>query len=290
MLEIRGLSKSFGERTVLKDINLNLGKGEIVGLLGKNGAGKTTLIKSINQLYKHNGEIKINDKTYKDDPKGYLKSVGILLEPSYYDYLTALENMKIVCSFNKDKKVEQRSKELLDFIGLSDAANKKVSGFSFGMKQRLGVAMALSHNPNLLVLDEPTIGVDPKGLEILKDRLIYLAKHENKTILFSSNDLNEMQKLSERIILLKDGEILEDRSRESIIEEGNQYTITVKECLKESQIEVLKADYGCDIYGENIIKINSNENLDVILERLIENKNKIIDIERSNLILENFYR
>lgn len=290
MLSIKGVNKKFGEKEVLKNINLTLKKGEIVGLLGKNGAGKTTLIKSINQLYSYNGSIKINNKEYKDDPQGYLKSVGILLEPSYYDYLSALDNLMIVCEFNRDGKAKEKAMELLDFIGLKDAADKKVSGFSFGMKQRLGVAMALAHDPDLLILDEPTIGVDPKGLEILKDRLLYLAKEKKKTILFSSNDLNEMQKLSERIILLKDGEILEDRDRKSIVEEGNQYTITLKHELEKEALDGLKDDFGCEIYNSNVIKINNNNKLNDILGQILNRGNKILDIERSNSILENFYR
>ena len=290
MFEIKGLSKSFGEKEVLKNKNLQLNKGEIVGLLGKNGAGKTTLIKSINNLYKYKGSITINNKSYKDDPNYYLNNIGILLEPSYYDYLTALENMKIVCSFNKNVNAEQRAMELLDFIGLKDAANRKVSGFSFGMKQRLGVAMALSNNPELLILDEPTIGVDPKGLEILKDRLTYLAKKEKKTILFSSNDLNEMQKWSDRIILLKDGEIVEDRSRKSIIEDGNQYTITVKSPFSNSELNQLKNQFGCLVLEKNRVKIIDNNKLNPILNKIILSKNNILDIERNNSILENFYK
>lgn len=290
MLSIKGLSKKFGEKEVLKDINLDLKEGEIVGLLGKNGAGKTTLLKSINQLYSYSGSITINNKNFKNDPKGYLNDVGILLEPSYCEYLTALDNMKIICSFNKDSNPKEKALELLSFIGLEDAANKKVSDFSFGMKQRLGVAMALAHDPALLILDEPTIGVDPKGLEILKNKLKYLAKTKNKTILFSSNDLDEMQKISDRIILLKDGKIFEDRSRESIIEEGNEYLITFRSSIKEF-INELKVNKNCDeveVIENNIIKVN-NKNLNSILFKVLSQKFEIIDIQRSNSILREFY-
>ena len=289
MLEINGLNKSFGDKEILKDINLHLTKGEIVGLLGKNGAGKTTLIKAINHLYNYTGEVKINGKLYKDNPKEYLQSVGVLLEPSYYDYLTAMENMKMICSFNKECDPSKKAMELLEFIGLQDACNKKVGSFSFGMKQRLGVAMALSNDPELLILDEPTIGVDPKGLEILKNRLVYLAKEKKKTILFSSNNLNEVEELSERIILLKDGSILQDRDKESVLKEGNQYTIVVMEKINDIDLNIFENELGCTVQDLNTIKISNNENLDLVLERIILSKNKIIDISKCNLILQNFY-
>ena len=132
MLELKNVSKRFGEREILKGIDLTVENGQIIGLLGKNGAGKTTMIKCINHLYKFQGNIKVKGICYEDNPKEYLRNVGILLEPSYYDYMSALENLRAFAKLSgiKFHDVEKEMKNLLDIIGLSNAMEKKVKDFS----------------------------------------------------------------------------------------------------------------------------------------------------------------
>lgn len=289
MLEINGIRKSFGNKEVLKDFSVSVGPGEIVGLLGKNGAGKTTLIKSIANLYRYEGEIKIEGTQYKDHPKGYLDKVGILLEPSYYEYMSAYRNMAISASlFYKDKKtIDKKARDGLQFIGLQDAANQNVKEFSFGMKQRLGVAMALINDPQLLILDEPTIGVDPKGLALLIDRLKYLAEEKGKTILFSSNNLAEVQSISQRILLMKGGKIAEDRSKEEIIALGNSFKIVLSN-LTDGLVAATERSDQCEV-TENTIFVQNVQTLNYILKFIAEEDTSVLDIEKDNIFLKNFY-
>lgn len=290
MLEISKVNKGFNERAVLKNINLVVQNGEIVGLLGKNGAGKSTLIKCVNQLYRFQGEIRVNNISYRENPSTYLKNVGILLEPSYYDYMTAMDNLRAYASLNdiRFKDVESEIKELLGVIGLGDAMQKQVKEFSFGMKQKLGVAMALVKKPDVLVLDEPTIGVDPKGLDAMFDILRNLAIKHNIAIIFSSNNLKEVQDVSNKISFLKDGEIIQTIETSKMLGLENLYTISVRDPISlELRLDLDKS--GNVVLCETKISINNYENLNRVIKLLVKYGNPILDIERENKFLRDFY-
>lgn len=290
MLEIKGVSKRFGSRKILKNINLTVKNGDIIGLLGKNGAGKTTLIKCINQLYHFQGEIRVNGIDYNENPKKYLQNVGILLEPSYYDYMTALENLKAYAFLNGTafNEIEKDMKELLDIIGLGDAMGKKVKEFSFGMKQKLGVAMALIKQPDVLVLDEPTIGVDPKGLDAMFEMIQSLAVRDRTAIIFSSNNLKEVQDISSKISFLKDGQIVETLDTAEMLDLENSYTIIVKYPISEKIRKNAKHIKNC-IIQETQITIENYENLNRVIKMLECADNPIMDIVRENKFLRDFY-
>lgn len=290
MLEISKVNKGFNERAVLKNINLVVQNGEIVGLLGKNGAGKSTLIKCVNQLYRFQGEIRVNNVSYRENPSTYLKNVGILLEPSYYDYMTAMDNLRAYASLNdiRFKDVESEIKELLGVIGLGDAMQMQVKEFSFGMKQKLGVAMALVKKPDVLVLDEPTIGVDPKGLDAMFDILRNLAIKHNIAIIFSSNNLKEVQDVSNKISFLKDGEIIQTIETSKMLGLENLYTISVRDPISlELRLDLDKS--GNVVLCETKISINNYENLNRVIKLLVKYGNPILDIERENKFLRDFY-
>ena len=290
MLEIKSVNKDFGERKILKGIDLTVKNGEIIGLLGKNGAGKTTLIKCINQLYKFEGSIRVNGITYEENPTDYLKSVGILLEPSYYDYMTASENLRAYASLSgvRFQDVEAEIKELLDIIGLGDAMEKKVKEFSFGMKQKLGVAMAFVKKPDVLVLDEPSIGVDPKGLDSMFEMLKTFAKRDNMAIIFSSNNLKEVQDISDKISFLKDGKIVETLTTTEMLDLDNSYTITVRNPISE-QLDRNVRQIENSIVDGKTIKVENCENMNRIIKLVMQAENLIMDIERENKFLKAFY-
>lgn len=290
MLKISKVNKGFGGRTVLKNVSLVVQNGDIVGLLGKNGAGKSTLIKCINQLYKFQGDIRVNGVSYRENPSAYLKNVGILLEPSYYDYMTAMDNLRAYASLNGTRftDVESEIKELLDVIGLGDAMQKQVKEFSFGMKQKLGVAMALVKKPDVLVLDEPTIGVDPKGLEAMFDILRSLAVKHNIAIIFSSNNLKEVQDVSNKISFLKDGEIVQTIETSKMLDLENSYTVSVRNPIS-PELRVDLEENRNVVVGETKISINNYENLNRVIKVLVKYDNPILDIERENKFLRDFY-
>lgn len=290
MLEIKSVKKQFGEREILKGIDLTVKNGEIVGLLGKNGAGKTTLIKCINQLYKHQGTVWVNGMSYEENPTAYLRDVGILLEPSYYDYMSASENLRAYASLSgvRFQDVENEIKDLLDVIGLGDAMGKKVKEFSFGMKQKLGVAMAFMKKPDVLVLDEPSIGVDPKGLDAMFGMLKRFAQKENMAIIFSSNNLKEVQDISDKISFLKDGKIIQTVGTQEMLNLQNTYTVKVRNPLSEQLRVSLNTIEGSQI-TENSIVVEDYQKLNGVLRMLLDAENPIVDVERENRFLKEFY-
>lgn len=290
MLEMKDVCKGFGDRKILKGINLTVENGKIVGLLGKNGAGKTTMIKCINQLYRYDGMIRVKGICYEENPTEYLRNVGILLEPSYYDYMSALDNLKAyagLCGV-QFKDVEKGLEDLLDVIGLGNALDKKVRDFSFGMKQKLGVAMALVKKPDVLVLDEPSIGVDPKGLDALFTLMKDLARKEELAIIFSSNNLQEVQDVSDRISFLKEGEIVQTLDATDMLDLDNSYTIHVRHPLTEKIRSGLADIANCKL-KEHEITVENNENLNRVLQLLLNNENPILDVARESRFLKEFY-
>lgn len=208
ILKIENLNTSYGKNLVLKDINLEIKEGSIFGLIGPNGAGKSTLMKSILGLVeKDSGKItlygkEINEKNQKETNK----NLGSLIEaPSFYDHLTAYDNLDLICdmkNINKDKI----DKTLRD-VGLIKSKDKKVREFSLGMKQRMGIAIALIGNPKFLILDEPINGLDPYGIEEMRDLFKSIVKNSNTSILISSHILDEIEKISTHIGILKNGSL-----------------------------------------------------------------------------------
>ena len=197
-----------GKETILKNINLEVPNGSIYGFLGPNGAGKTTTLKLIlGLLRKQEGTIEIFEKDFDKNRVEILQNIGSLIEsPSLYAHLTAIENLKIL------QKVYQCSKnripEIIEIVGLSNTGKKKTGKFSLGMKQRLSIGMALLHNPKLLILDEPTNGLDPNGILEIRELLIRINKELGATIVISSHLLAEIEKMVTHVGIINKGTIL----------------------------------------------------------------------------------
>lgn len=206
ILKIENLSKSYDKNLVLKNINLEIEEGSIFGLIGPNGAGKSTLMKSILGLVKKDsGSISLYGKEINaKNQKETNKNLGSLIEnPSFYDHLTAYDNLDLICDMKNIKK-DNIDKVLKD-VGLFTSKNKKARDFSLGMKQRLGIAIALIGNPKFLILDEPINGLDPYGIEEMRDLFKNIVKNSNTSILISSHILDEIEKISSHIGVLKNG-------------------------------------------------------------------------------------
>ncbi|HHY28113.1 MAG TPA: ABC transporter ATP-binding protein [Desulfitobacterium dehalogenans] len=206
-LEVQHAQKFYGQFQAVKDINLTIKKGEIYALLGHNGAGKSTLIKMILGLVKPSaGMIGIEGLNYDAKNKEIKKRVGYLPERmNFYDNLTAWETLSFYAKLKGITK--KRCEEVLEQVGLSEARHRRVGTFSKGMQQRLGLAQAIIHRPDLLVLDEPTTGLDPIGILELKEMIRNWNK-EGTTILFSSHNLNDVEELAQQIGIMNRGEII----------------------------------------------------------------------------------
>ena len=211
VLEVSNLSKSFGKSKVLDNINLTIHEGDIVGLIGPNGAGKTTLIKTILSLYKYDsGNVKICGFDTKKDLENALSKTGSIIEnPDMYLHLTGKKNLKITALIN-DIKDKEYIDEMVKFVGLDDRINDKVKKYSLGMKQRLALANALIKKPKLLILDEPTNGLDPRGIKELRVMLKKISAEQNMSILISSHILSEVENICDRVIIIDKGNIVSE--------------------------------------------------------------------------------
>ncbi|MEY8304813.1 lantibiotic protection ABC transporter ATP-binding protein [Anaerosalibacter bizertensis] len=203
ILETRGLTKKFKNEIAVDNISLSIRKNSIFGLLGPNGAGKSTTLKMITGIMKPSaGEILFDNHiwTRKD-----LENIGALIEnPAIYPNLTAMENLKLACTLYGLPKM--RAEEVLNIVGLEKAGKKKVKNFSMGMKQRLGLGMAIINNPKLLILDEPTNGLDPIGIEDLRE-LIRSFPSKGMTVILSSHILSEVAQVADEIGIISNGVI-----------------------------------------------------------------------------------
>ncbi|GLF91255.1 putative ABC transporter ATP-binding protein YdbJ [Bacillus safensis] len=208
VLKVEKVDKQIGRKMILQDISLDIGRGEIVGLLGPNGSGKTTLIRVIVGLMKkNNGRILINGYSQDEDFLQAMSSVGAIIEnPEFYSYLTGFENLELYAAMHAGV-TEERIKEVVERVRLEHAIHQKVKTYSLGMKQRLGIAQAILHQPNLLILDEPTNGLDPAGMKEFREHLQMLVQEEGTSVLFATHLLHEVEELCDRMIIIQKGQI-----------------------------------------------------------------------------------
>jgi ABC-type multidrug transport system ATPase subunit len=204
ILSIKSLSKSFGKRKAVDNLSFDINEGEIFGFLGPNGAGKSTAIRLMLSLIKPDeGDIEIFNKSVKKKKNSALEGVGALVErPDFYEYLSAHRNLSLLATMDNVSK--KRIDEVLEIVGLADRREDKVKAYSQGMKQRLGIAQALLCDPKLLILDEPTNGLDPRGMKEVRD-LIRKLSQEGITILLSSHILHEVEQVCTTMAIINLG-------------------------------------------------------------------------------------
>ncbi len=211
-IEVKNVSKKYKKAVALKSVDMTVPEGVVYGLLGRNGAGKTTTFQVIMGLVKADGgSVHVLGKDAEKNRMFALRNIGAIIEnPGLYRNLNARQNLEIIADlFDTDKK---RVDEMLDLVGLADAGKKKVRGFSTGMKQRLGIAAALIHSPKILILDEPTNGLDPQGVNQLRSLIKNLSKQLHITVIMSSHILTEVQQLADHVGIIEKGIMVEELS------------------------------------------------------------------------------
>ena len=208
-VEIRNLAKVFDGKEVLRGCNLTVQSGTIYGLLGANGAGKTTMFKLITGLLSPPaGNIKVQGETLSIDKKDFLRKMGILIEtPVFYNHLSARENLEIHLSYMEHSF--EKIGQVLEMVGLGDTGKQPVSKFSLGMKQRLAIGRAISHSPQILILDEPINGLDPMGIRQIRNLFLSLAK-DGMSLLISSHILSEIEHIADVIGVLTNGNVVQE--------------------------------------------------------------------------------
>ena len=208
-VEIRNLTKVFDGKEVLRGCNLTVQSGTIYGLLGANGAGKTTMFKLITGLLSPTaGNVKVQGEKLYIDKKDFLRKMGILIEtPVFYDHLSAKENLEIHLSYMEQSF--EKIGQVLEMVGLGDTGKQPVSKFSLGMKQRLAIGRAISHSPQILILDEPINGLDPMGIRQIRNLFLSLAK-DGMTLLISSHILSEIEHIADVVGVLTNGNVMQE--------------------------------------------------------------------------------
>jgi len=207
VIEVTQLSKRFGDFQAVRDLSFTVNKGDVYGFLGQNGAGKSTTIRMLLTLIRpSSGSIMIEGENLFTNREKILKHTGAMIEkPDLYDYLTAAENLTVFARLSGFRPTRQLIMEKLDMVGLASRAGSKIKTFSQGMKQRLGIAVAMVHDPSLIILDEPTNGLDPQGIADIRKLIISLSRDFGKTLLVSSHLLGEMEQMATRMIIIHQG-------------------------------------------------------------------------------------
>lgn len=210
IVKVEGLSKRFGQFEAVKDVSFSVNRGDVFGFLGPNGAGKSTTIRCLLSLIQpDNGTISLFGSSYKNNRSGILSRIGSIIEkPDFYKYLSAERNLEIFARISGKDVSRKEIQGMLDFVGLGDRGKHKVGGFSHGMKQRLGIAQTLLHQPDLIVLDEPTTGLDPQGIIEIRNLILRLKNEQHKTILLSSHQLSEIELIANRMVIINKGKSL----------------------------------------------------------------------------------
>lgn len=286
VLEVKNIWKKIGHHVIVNDVSFNLYEGDILGFIGPNGAGKTTSIKLMLGLQFFNGgSVKINGYDIRDDFAKAIVNVGAIIEnPDLYMYMSGYDNLKLVARLYGVGN--ERISEVVRLVGLESRIHDKVKKYSLGMRQRLGIAQAILHNPKVLILDEPMNGLDPEGIKDLKLLLQRLAKEEKMAILISSHLLSELESFCNKVCILVKGKIIKDLK----IEELKQITDNLEYILEVSDVRLEKILYHFEIVDDNHIKINtSKDKLGDILKVLLLNDIEIYEVKRVIMSLEKMF-
>ena len=298
-IETRDLVKKFNEHfTALDKVSIEIHKGELVGYVGQNGAGKTTTMKILTNLLKPtSGEVYLEGIAVSKKPQEALRNVGTLIEvPGVYEYLTPHEMLSYFGKIYQMKNIDERIKEVLRLMNLTEWEHEKLSSFSTGMQRRFCIAKAILHNPDILLLDEPVLGLDPKGMKDVRDLVRRLNK-EGMTIFISSHLLQELSETVNRVIFIKKGRILESDTIENIKGKVRPDVISImfKDPLNPNDIEKMRSIGSVkDIsqINEHNLSLQFDGGADVIyqiLKKAIELDMKIISYAPQTTNLEDYY-
>lgn len=289
ILSIKGLNKTLGKKHILHDIDMECYGGEVFGFLGPNGAGKTTTIKiAVGLLNIDEGTIEICGYDVSKKFEQAMANVGGIVEnPEMYKYLTGRENLRQYARM-RGVEDEKRIDEVVNLVKLSNRIDEKVSKYSLGMRQRLGVAQALLHKPKLLILDEPTNGLDPQGIKELRDVLKHIAHNDGVCVVVSSHLMSEMELMCDRVGIIANGKMIGTYSMEELTSRSNgsaaEYIIETDNAAKAS--ELLSELFPCRVSENNDLVIsvnieNEREEISRINAKLINSGFKLYTVHRT---------
>ena len=294
LIETIGLTKQYGEQIAVQNVSLHLRPGRIYGLLGRNGAGKTTIMKMLLGLTKPtSGEVRLFGTPLHGNERALLPRVGSLIEaPGFYPNLTATENLAL---FAELRGVPRREaiKHVLTLVGLPYQDKKLTRDYSMGMKQRLGLAMALLHDPELLILDEPINGLDPIGIAEMRAFLLDLCHHQGKTILLSSHILSEIAQLADDVGIIDHGNLLEEETLAELERRNRRYIqIGVSDAAQAARLlETAMRTQNFDVVDDHTLRLyDLDMQLDEINRVFMENHLSVTELRRCEDTLEAYFK
>ncbi len=292
-LEVSHVTKIYSNKKVVDDVSFSIYPGQIYGFVGPNGAGKSTTIRMITGLIEPNdGKIKISGFSIEKSHNHALSLIGAVIEtPQLYPYLSGLKNLQLFASFY-DKQAMERIPKIVELVGMEKRIKDKVSTYSLGMKQRLGIAQALLNHPSLLILDEPTNGLDPNGIVEMRNVLRVLAEKEKIAILISSHNLSELEQLCDVIGIINNGKMLRQQTMHDIKETvANNQQLQLLCNYPNYAALVVKQKYGIvgKVIGNSLIIPVKESNIAVVIAYLTTKRVKIYGVKKIHKSLEQLY-
>jgi len=292
VIKVQNISKHFGSLKAVDDLSFEVQAGQVFGFLGQNGSGKSTTIRMLLSLiHPTSGQIEIFGKRIEKDREAILEQVGAIIErPDLYPYLSAREHLELFAKVRKQKIGEADINATLEKVGLAHRAKDKVQTFSLGMKQRLGIGIALVHNPSLIILDEPTNGLDPQGIADIRQLIQYLAKEEGKTVLVSSHLLSEIEQVAHQILIIHQGKKMVEGVTKELLDPEKRI-VQIKTTDDANALKVIAGGSFSNYLlprGEGIyLKIPTRE-IPLLNESLVKAEVALLGIETKNSLEDYF--
>lgn len=295
IIEVNHLSKLFGKIRAVEDVSFDVYKGDVFGFLGPNGAGKSTTIRAMLSLITPtSGTINLFGKSLNTNRSFILSKIGCIVEkPDFYHYLSAEKNLEIFARISGSDVLKIRIHEMIDFVGLKGREKDKVGSYSHGMKQRLGIAQALLHDPELIILDEPTTGLDPKGIIDIRNLILQLKNERNKTIVLSSHILSEIELIANRMVILNKGKSVAQGSVSELLNQ-QELLVTFQVDQPEKAIQLIFQKFPaipCNRSGSEILQISTTHEMIPDINRcFLENEIRVYRIDPKRKLEDYFLK
>jgi len=293
IIDVSGLTKSFKEITAVDNLTFTVKKNGVYGFLGQNGAGKSTTIRMMLSLISSTtGEIKIFGLDLSTHRKEILQRIGAIIEkPDMYKYLTAIENLNLFATMSGLKLTRKQLMDKLEKVGLADRADSKIKTYSQGMKQRLGIAVALVHDPDLIILDEPMNGLDPQGIADIRQLINQLSKDQGKTVFISSHLLSEMEQVADSLLIIHKGKKIAEGNMNELLNPEQSRIEVETSSAKEFELQLKQTSWAnkiISVNGQKIIMQMKREEVPAFVQQMAEMKQDIFSIHKKNSLEDYF--
>jgi len=293
IIKVSGLTKQFQNLTAVNNLSFTVQQGNVYGFLGQNGAGKSTTIRMLLTLIAPTaGDIEIFGLKLKTHRNDILRQTGAVIEkPDVYKYLSAFENLKLFSRLSGVKLSSDQLMQQLEIVGLASRARDLVKTYSQGMKQRLGIAIALVHNPELIILDEPTNGLDPQGIADIRNLILHLSKEQKKTIVVSSHLLNEIEQIATKVLIIDKGKKIKEGLATELFDPSSsliELTTTQNERCRDNLLNSNWKDFLVIAEHESIFLKMNKQSVPALNRYLVEQNIEVLSLQPRNSLEDYF--